>query len=267
MDGAMGSELLRAGARAGECLEAWNLTRPDAVKAIHQSYIDAGARVLLTNTFQANIASLSRHGLQDRQEEIVRAGVGLARECAGQDGFVFGDIGPTDPEAVANVASVFDEADGVLLETWSDASAVLAARRCRERLSPQRPLLLSMTYRRDDDGRPCTLSGHGPEFFAEQAEAAGVAALGVNCGRDIGIETIIEILRRYRTATSMPLFARPNAGTPTRTGAGWEYPCTPGQFADGVADIVKAGAVMIGGCCGAGPKHIAALRTALASCN
>src|SRR3954452_8487765 len=94
MDGAMGSELYQAGLEPGECGEAWSLSRPDRVRAIHEAYAAAGARCLLSNTFQANPCALARHGREADLERIVIAGVRLARAAAGRDGFVLGDIGP-----------------------------------------------------------------------------------------------------------------------------------------------------------------------------
>src|ERR1044072_5038664 len=90
MDGAMGSELLQAGLEAGECGELWNLTRPERIRAIHDAYVLAGARCLLTNTFQANPCALVRHGLEDQLERIIRAGVRLARSVAGPERSVRG---------------------------------------------------------------------------------------------------------------------------------------------------------------------------------
>src|SRR5215475_5596902 len=94
MDGAMGTELQRAGIREGECYELWNLTQPEKVRAIHQAYLDAGAEVVLTNTFQANPTALERHGLLERLEAINRAGLDLARSAAGPDCFVLASVGP-----------------------------------------------------------------------------------------------------------------------------------------------------------------------------
>src|SRR5438132_857557 len=94
MDGAMGTELQRAGLLPGECAELWNLTKPDQVRAIHESYVSAGARCLLTNTFQTNPTSLEKYHLGDQLEEIFRAGLAIAREAAGGNAFIIADIGP-----------------------------------------------------------------------------------------------------------------------------------------------------------------------------
>jgi 5-methyltetrahydrofolate--homocysteine methyltransferase len=122
------------------------------------------------------------------------------------------------------------------------------------------PLLLSLTYRRAPSGQFVTHSGHAPETYARHAEKHGVAALGVNCGRDIGMDDVIEIIRRYRDHTDLPLFARPNAGTPTREGERWVYPHTPQTMAERLPELLEAGVRMVGGCCGTTPAHIAAFR-------
>ena len=88
----------------------------------------------------------------------------------------------------------------------------------------------------------------------------GVSALGVNCGRDIGMDDIIEIVRRYRQVTDLPLFARPNAGTPVCEGDRWVYPLTPAEMARRLPELLEAGISMVGGCCGTTPEHIAAMR-------
>src|SRR5262249_30221419 len=96
MDGAMGTELRRAGLRDGECAELWNITKPERVRAIHQAYLDAGAQCLLTNSFQANPTALVKYGLANKLEAMNRAAIELARSVAGDMAFVVGDIGPIE---------------------------------------------------------------------------------------------------------------------------------------------------------------------------
>jgi 5-methyltetrahydrofolate--homocysteine methyltransferase len=270
MDGAMGTELQRAGLASGECSEAWNLTQPDKVRRIHQAYVDAGAEVLLTNTFQANPLALARHQLADRVKEINEEGIAIARSVTGNRPFVVGDIGPFELDAtndLRDVACSFLRADAVLLETWSDPVALLAVRNVAEPLADLSgvPTLLSLTYHRRSGPNPGIWShgGQPPEWFAMQARLYGVAALGVNCGRDIGLDEVIEIIRRYRKVTDLPLFARPNAGTPTRDGDKWVYAVTPEMMAKRLPELLEAGATMVGGCCGTTPAHLAALAKAL----
>src|SRR5437660_11197264 len=130
MDGAMGTELQRAGLKPGECGELWNLTRPDKVRAIHQAYVDAGAEVLLTNTFQANPVALQRHGAADQLGIIFQAAVDLAREVAGPDRWVLGDVGPLlaeDQEDYKRLATTLARTavDAVLAETCSHPAVAI----------------------------------------------------------------------------------------------------------------------------------------------
>src|SRR5438552_528440 len=211
MDGAMGSELRRGGLADDECGELWNLTLPDRVAAIHQAYVDAGAECLLTNTFQANRPALAKHEVEERLEDICESAVAIARSAAAESGFVLADIGPipgqggatpSDPKSLEEVIPDLADVDGVLLETYSDPLALFTVKHCRVvSWAEGVPILLSLTYQRDPSGGLCTQSRHPPEWFAMQAKQFGVAALGINCGRDIGMDDVIEIIRRYRHVT------------------------------------------------------------------
>lgn len=278
MDGAMGTELQRVGLRPGECGESWNLRRTGSVRAVHDSYIAAGAEVLLTNTFQSHPAYLSRFGLVDHLEEIIGNAVRLARKVAGRSRFILGDIGPILPfywqtesdkrKDLAGMLASLEGVDGILFETWSDPRVLSAMAYAFHRVvEVEIPLLLSLTCHRPPGGRLVTFSGHSPETFARHAERHGVAALGVNCGRDIEMDDVIEIIRRYRRFTDLPLFARPNAGTPIKQGDQWIYPHTPEAMAARLPELLEAGVCMIGGCCGTTPAHIAAFRTVIDAWN
>ncbi len=271
----MGTELRRAGLAADECGEAWNLQRPSRVRAIHRAYAEAGAEVLLTNTFQSNPSALAKWGWEDRLEAIDAAAVRLARQVAGAGRYVLGDVGPfgagpaefADREALRRVLASLEGVDGVLFETCSHPAALAAVQYALHRAYEVEgvPLLLSLTYLRSPSGQLVTLSGHPPETFARHAERHGVAALGVNCGREVGMGDAVEVVRRYRAATDLPLFARPNAGTPSREGGEWGHPLGPEEMARAVPELVAAGARMVGGCCGTTPEHVAALAGALGS--
>jgi len=278
MDGAMGTELQRAGLTDGECFELWNLTHPDQVRAVHQAYIRGGARCVLTNTFQANPEALAKRGIREKLHAIWTAALGLARSAAGREHFVFADVGPildiksspefTNPGVLEELAPELSAADAILFETCSDPNVLLALRECRRLLdSTTPPLLLSLTYRRIGNGMLQTLSGHQPEWFAERASDSGAAALGVNCGRDIGIDDMLEILRRYRQVSDLPLFARPNAGTPSQIEKRCSYPLTPDSLGRRAREILEAGCLLVGGCCGTTPEHIAALRPVVEAWN
>jgi methionine synthase I (cobalamin-dependent) len=280
MDGAMGTELIRAGLPPAECGESWNLTDPDRVRAIHQGYVNAGAEVLLTNTFQANPLALARHGLQDQLAAIVLAGIDIARSVAGPERFVLADIGPVvlgdaeeQYEAMESVASALiphlARIDGILLETWSDLrlrGQILALAIELATADPDLPLLVSFSFRRDPANRFTDFSGHSWLECFQQGDLFGADLLGVNCGKDIGIDEITDIVSRYRRLEAVgirpipPLFARPNAGTPARAGDDWIYPQTPETMAGRLPALLAAGVCMVGGCCGTTPEHIAAFR-------
>ncbi len=261
MDGATGTELLRAGiVAAAENLALANVNRPNAVRDLHRAYRQAGAEVVLTNTFQIDAHALGRAGLQDREEELAAAGVKSARAAGCR--FVLADVGPLlalpdptecpDRAVLRRLLHALEGTDGVLFETWSSPRALLAVEFALHEVpwTAEVPLLLSLSYRRTPTRRLETASGHGPETFARHAARHGVAALGVNCGRDIGPDEITEILRRYRSETDLPLFARPNAGSSgTRS---------PAELAARLPEWIDLGLRMIGGCCGTTPAHITA---------
>jgi 5-methyltetrahydrofolate--homocysteine methyltransferase len=195
-------------------------------------------------------------------DEINQAALRLARQAAGWAGFVLADVGPIlDPPDMTEIAdrsllhgvlASLAEADAILFETCSSPRALAAVEYTLHSVPEveSTPLLLSLAYRRDAAGRLTTFSGHAPETFARHAVRHGVAALGVNCGRDVGIAEMVEIVERYRQETDLPLFARPNAGFPeTRTSA---------EMAELLPRLLEAGVRMVGGCCGTTPDHIAA---------
>jgi 5-methyltetrahydrofolate--homocysteine methyltransferase len=284
MDGAMGTELIRAGLAEGESADLWTAYHPERVLAVHQAYHQAGAEVLLTNTFQLIRASISCPSAQGPHGPVYFAAehktllalywsaCTLARAACGPDGFVIEDIGSFTAESsgqeFADLSLLrlalgnLGPADAVLLETCYSPRVRLAIHWLRK-LRPDLPVLLSLAYRKQASGID-TITGHSPAWFAARAAGYGVAALGVNCGRDIGMAEILEIVRQYRQETDLPLFVRPNAGTPGKRGKQLLYPLTPEQMADQVPALVDAGVTMIGGCCGTTPLHIAACRQALA---
>jgi methionine synthase I (cobalamin-dependent) len=283
MDGAMGTELQKAGLRDGENGVTWNLFHPEPVEAVHRAYARAGARVLLTNTFLINAdsygARLQAAGLPiSLTDGWCEA---LARTGSGRQ-FRLGAVGPVS----GGCAREFDDLnrwsvpyrgcynhrsrehpapDAVVVETCSTPRVRYILRRYKR--WHDLPVLLSLTFLHNRTGRLVTYSGHTPEWFAHRAGDYGIAALGVNCGRHIGMDDVIEIVRRYRAVTDLPLFARPNAGTPTRDGDPWVYPLTPEAMAARLPELLEAGVCMVGGCCGTTPAHIAALKPVIDAWN
>jgi methionine synthase I (cobalamin-dependent) len=276
MDGAMGTELQRVGLKPEENSAAWNFLHPERVRAVHEAYVAAGAEVLLSNTFLINADSL-RVALQAAGHPWdARTAWRRALGCMPATVYHLAAVGPVSgysahrdfddlsffrlPEGL-DCAEPEDPRfvpDAFLIETVSTRRVYLALDRLPR--PHQRPVLLSLTFLRNEQGRLVTSSGYSPEWFARRARGYGADALGVNCGRDLGMDGIVEIVRRYRQETDLPLFARPNAGTPVRQEERWVYPHTPQNMAERLPELLEAGVSMVGGCCGTTPAHIAAFR-------
>lgn len=268
-DGAWGTELQRRGLQPGECPETWNLTHPDQVLQVAQAYVEAGSRIILTNTFGGNRFRLHAHGLADQTQEINRRGTALSREAAGDRALVFASIGPSghllmsgdvDPnelsQAYAEQARALAEggAHALVIETMGDPDeAALAVAAARE---TGLPVVACMVF---DSGRDHdrTLMGTTPEVAARRLTDAGADVVGANCGQ--GIEGFLPLCRRLRSATDLPLWIKANAGQPNWVDGRAEYTMTPEQFAGFAPALIEAGAQFLGGCCGTRPEFIQAL--------
>jgi methionine synthase I (cobalamin-dependent) len=277
MDGAMGTMLNSRGVGFEDCFDALNLENPALVAEIHRAYIDAGAQIILTNTFGANRYKLAEHGLEAKVAEINRAGVELARRvvlASFQDVLVAGDVGPlgvrlapfgrVQPDQARQAFAQQIEAlcaagaDLLMIETVSDlVEARQAVSAAREVCAL--PLIASMTFTRDDR----TLLGDPPAKVAQVLHAAGVDVIGVNCSS--GPAQVLRILRQMRAAVPTARFSvKPNAGWPERVGGRIMYPASPGYFGDYARAFRQAGAILVGGCCGTTPQHLRQMREALA---
>src|SRR5262245_14731265 len=268
MDGAMGTELFRAGVPRDACLEELNLTQPEVVRRIHRAYVDAGAEVLVTNTFQANPDHLKKYKLHERIDAIYQGALDAARCVARTNTFVLADVGSMLMETAVQYVpfSVPDrELDGLLLETWQCPELARMVADIDWAVGSRLPALVSFAFSRSDGSSYCKCNGlhqtlHTPVECAAMAQNHHFAALGVNCGADICRPELLEILAAYRSVTELPLFVRPNAGTPKQIDGQWVYPETPESMAAWLPDLFNAGVVMVGGCCGTRPAHIAAFR-------
>jgi 5-methyltetrahydrofolate--homocysteine methyltransferase len=272
-DGAIGTMLHQAGLPSGVTPVRWNLENPDAICALHRSYVQAGANLILTNTFSGNRLRLEREGLSDRLREINLAAVRLAREVAGDEVLVLGDIGPTgqllEPmgtltyddavTAFAEQAAVLAEGgvDAILIETMSDLNEAKAAVEGVRRATDL-PILVTMSF--DTHGR--TMMGVKPADAAKEFWALGVDVVGANCGRTLS-ETL-EAVRQMREAVpEVTLMAKPNAGLPHMEGGASVYDVTPEIMADYARQFAALGVKVFGGCCGSTPEHIQAVALAL----
>ena len=269
MDGAMATELFKKGLGLNEPPERWNLERPDAVREVHESYLAAGATCILANTFQANPSALAKHGLQNKLEEIIRKGIQIARDASGADRYVLASIGPAgvayDASFLDRVVPALEGVDGILLETFGDVDVMwLVKYGLLPRLADQNiPVLVSLSFARSPSGAVGTLAGQSAEAIARLADQYGVSALGLNCGKDMQLADATAVIASYRKTTGLPLFARPNAGTPEETSSGLRFPLQAPDFAAWVSQVMREGVRMIGGCCGTSAETIAAMHDVL----
>lgn len=274
-DGGMGTLLQAEGLQPGELPETWNIERKETIRKIHQSYFEAGSDIVLTNTFGAN--ALKFHDENCSLKAIIDAAVENVRFGAkagirdGRDYYVALDIGPTGKllkplgdlsfedayEAFKEVVQYGEKAgaDLIHIETMSDTyevkAAVLAAKE-----NTNLPVFATMIF--DDKGKLLT-GGDVPSVVA-LLEGLRVDALGINCG--MGPKQMLPILQQIVQYTSLPIIVKPNAGLPKQRDGQTYYDVTPDVFAKQLQEIVKAGACVIGGCCGTTPKHIRAMISA-----
>jgi len=264
-DGGMGSLLQERGLKQGELPETWNLKKPEEIIRIHREYLEAGADIVLSNTFGANRFKY------ENPEEIIAAGIANAKTAireSEKDAYVALDMGPTGKllkpmgtldfeEAVSVYAEVVKAgekagADLILIETMSDTyelkAAVLAAKE-----NSSLPVMATVVF---DEGHKL-LTGASPENVVALLEGLRVDALGINCG--LGPKQMKPIFERLAQFASIPLIIMPNAGLPRVENGKTVYDVDPAEFAEDMAEIIAMGAWFAGGCCGTTPAHIRVL--------
>lgn len=297
LDGAMGTMIQKSGLSDKDfngdlfayedygslkgCNDVLCLTQPDAIKRIHKAYIDAGADIIETNSFNANAISLRDYHLENHVEEINLAAARLAREAVdeyaslhqvGRRVFVAGSMGPSNFSlSISDSGEVrvdwdimektyYDQAkalikggvDIILLETIFDTlnakAAIHGIRRAMRETGRTKPLIISVTL--TETGR--TLSGQDLDAFLASIEHSGAICVGLNCG--FGPQGMLKPLKELSEKAGCFVSAYPNAGLPDEMGC---YTETPERMATGVERMLKEGLVnIIGGCCGTTPEHI-----------
>jgi 5-methyltetrahydrofolate--homocysteine methyltransferase len=273
LDGAMGTMLQERGLAPGQAPEELNLTMPDVVAGVHREYIEAGAEIIVTNTFGGSRAKLSHYGLEGRIREINAKAVEIARRVAGEEAYVAASLGPTGRFVEPVGDMTFDEttdifreqaealigagADLITLETFLDIKEIRAAIIAIREISSEIPIIAMLTF--DDNGR--SVLGTPPEAAAITLEAAGANIVGSNCG--LGVDGIYEVLRAMRKVTSLPLISQANAGLPLLVHGKTVFPGTPEEMTAYHDRMMELGVRIIGGCCGTTPGHIRAIRDAL----
>ena len=280
-DGAMGTLLHERGISFNKCFDELNLTNPSLVADIHHAYIEAGSQIILTNTFGANRVKLERHGMAGQLADINTAAVELAHRvvlASFKDVLVAGDVGPlgirlapfgrVQPEDARRmfrqqIQVLLDaKVDLLVIETMSDLYEIREAIYAAREISADIPIVASMTYTRDDR----TLLGDGPRKVVRALKDYGADVFGINCSG--GPNQLLRILKEMRSAIPDGKFwVKPNAGWPEQLGGRIFYPASADYFSDYALSFWRAGASVMGGCCGTTPAHITAMRQALDSAN
>jgi len=269
LDGGMGTLLQKNGLQPGEHPEIWNLTHPDVVTNIHREYFDAGSNVVSTNTFGANSLKFGETELCD----IIKAAVKNAKSareqsCNKGEKFIALDIGPTGKllkplgdldfeDAVSVFAKtvqlgVAEGVDLVIIETMNDSyetkAALLAVKE-----NCDLPVIVTNAYGEDEK----LMTGATPEAVASLLEGMGADAIGANCS--LGPRQLIGVAERLLHNASVPVVLKPNAGLPKVVEGKTTFDVKELEFAEAIADIVKLGVRVVGGCCGTTPAYIKAV--------
>jgi 5-methyltetrahydrofolate--homocysteine methyltransferase len=267
LDGAMGTGLRARGLPSGHPPDLWSIERPDAVRRLHEAHIQAGADILLTNTFGANRLRLDPLGWSGRVFDLNRAAALLARDAAQGNVLVAGDVGPCGPvggtfrdvprhKAVAAFTEQIDALVGtgidlLMIETISDLREMEVAVSAAHRVLPGLPIIGSLTFAKDGRLR----GGERPRGAARALEGMGVDVVGANCS--FGFESLVPVCEQMAQATTLPVAVKPNAGVPP------EPELTADDAARCARRLVEAGASLVGGCCGVTPAMLRAVALAV----
>jgi len=275
-DGAWGTFLFQKGLEAGECPESWNLTHPDKVLDIPRQYIQAGADMVLTNSFGASPFKLQHYGLQDKVFEINKAAAEISRQAAGPDHFVLGSIGPTG--VILMMGEVTEQqlydgfkqqakaleaggADAACIETMSALDeAETAIKAVKENTDLE--VICTFTFEKTVNNDYRTMMGVSPEDMLTMLHENNVDIIGTNCGN--GFQRMVDIAKEIRSIDlSIPVLVHANAGKPVVRDGETVFPETPQEMAAYVPAIIDAGVNIIGGCCGTTPEHIRHIKGAV----
>ena len=276
-DGGMGTLLFELGLGRGVAPEIWNIEKPEQVRKIHRDYIDAGAQIILTNSFGGNRRRLSFHDLSERTHELNQAAAQISRleaEAAKAPVLVGGSMSPTGVlmEPLGDLTfegakSIFEEQAGALIEggvdvlwveTMYDLEEMRAAIEGCRVVAPDFPIVATMTF--DTHGH--TSMGISPQAAIEALGGMNLLAIGGNCGNGPAeIEAVIETM--HKADPDAVLVAKSNAGAPRMEGDRQVYDASPDVMAEHALRVRDLGARIIGACCGSTPEHIRAMDHAL----
>jgi 5-methyltetrahydrofolate--homocysteine methyltransferase len=268
-DGAWGTFLHQKGLQPGECPELWNITHEKEVLEIAQSYIDAGANMIETNSFGGSRFKLKHYSLENKAYELNKAAAAISRKAAGPDKLVLGSVGPTGvilmmeevtPEelydAFKKQVMALEEggADAIIVETMSDLEeARIAIKASKENTKCE--IICTMTFEKNLQNEYRSMMGFAPADVVDELIAAGADIIGANCGN--GMEGMIQITKEIRMINKkIPLLIHANAGLPVYEDGKTVFPESPEQMAHFIPELIQSGANIVGGCCGTTPKHI-----------
>ena len=273
LDGAMGSLIYEKGVFIDKCYDELNLSRPDLVRSIHDEYLQAGAKVIETNTYGANRFKLKSHNLLDEIEEINIKGVTLAREAAGEDAYVAGSMGPSGVEiepwgdtGLDEIFEAYAEQTGFLqkagvdlfiLETFQDIREMERAIKAIRSISDL-PVVAMMTV--GEDGK--TRYGVDLDDVTCRLVNSDATVIGLNC--TVGPKPMLDFVENMSRISDKPIAIMPNAGRPQYTDGRMIYMSTPEYFSVYTKRFIEKGVKVLGGCCGTTPEHISKMANALA---
>ncbi len=273
LDGATGTNLMKAGMPSGVCPEKWILEHPQIMIDLQTKYVEAGSHIVYAPTFTANRIKLQEYGLEAYQKEYIQQLVMISKQAAGEKALIAGDITMTGQQLrpignleLEELIEIYKEqiiylskagVDLLVVETMMSLAETRAALIAAKEVCDL-PVIVTLTF--EDTGR--TLFGTDPATAAIVMESLGACAIGVNCSS--GPAQMVNIIKEMSKVCSIPLIAKPNAGLPiVDTDGTMTYPMTPQEFAEEMKELVKAGASILGGCCGTTPEHIKALKAAI----
>lgn len=272
LDGATGSNLRAAGMPAGVSTEAWVLDHPDVLIDLQRAYVQAGSQIVCAPTFGANALALAMYDRESQMAEMNHALVALSKKAVGSHALVAGDITTTGKRVDGDEISYSDLMQVYQLQAQAQLDAgvdlfivetMLGVTECTAAVEAIRslcdlPILCSMTL----DAIGGAFFDGDAETLAQSLPELGADAVGVNCGQ--GPELYENVISRMAALTDVPVIAKPNAGLPVMQPDGSAvYSLSPGKFAREMLKLRKAGARILGGCCGTTPDHIRMLKTML----
>lgn len=272
LDGATGTNLMEAGMPVGVCPEKWVIEHPQVILKLQRDYVESGADIIYASTFTGNRIKLAEYGLENEIKQINTELVSLAKQATGDRALVAADLTMTGKqlypmgdmmfdelvEVYAEQAKILDEAgaDLFVVETMMSLQECRAAVLAIKSVSDL-PIMVTLTY--NEDGR--TLFGTPPETAVVVLQSLGVDAIGINCST--GPKEMTALVEKMADYSTVPIIAKPNAGLPELEDGKTVYKMSPSEFAEAMKALVKAGATVVGGCCGTTPEHIKALSGAV----